>query len=110
MDEVEAINDDKNIAIFGDYDIDGRTLSALINRSKDDRDLAAIGVSFLLIVAVNKSLREQGFFTNRKEPNLFDLLDLVALGTVCDAMQIIGLNGAFVSQRFKNYVNKQMKT
>ncbi len=79
---------------------------AVVNPNRlDERspysNLAAVGVSFLLIVALNKSLREQGFFTNRKEPNLFDLLDLVALGTVCDAMQITGLNRAFVSQGLK---------
>ncbi len=186
---IQAINNNESVAIFGDYDVDGATSSALINRYlrmigmhsityipdrinegyglnsdallqfkkkginlcisvdcgtlgyqpiKDARNfgldiivvdhhlsteklpsavavvnpnrldesspysnLAAVGVSFLLIVALNKSLREQGFFTNRKEPNLFDLLDLVALGTVCDAMQITGLNRAFVSQGLK---------
>jgi len=59
------------------------------------------GVSFLLIVALDRTLREQVFFTNKKEPDLFDLLDLVALGTVCDVMQITGLNRAFVSQGLK---------
>ncbi|MDN5248337.1 MAG: single-stranded-DNA-specific exonuclease RecJ [Wolbachia endosymbiont of Tyrophagus putrescentiae] len=79
---------------------------AVINPNRLDEDspynnLAAVGVSFLLIVALNKSLRERGFFTNKKEPNLFDLLDLVALGTVCDVMQITGLNRVFVSQGLK---------
>ncbi|NUX01591.1 single-stranded-DNA-specific exonuclease RecJ [Wolbachia endosymbiont of Madathamugadia hiepei] len=186
---IRVINNGENIAIFGDYDVDGATSSALINRylraigirsiiyipdrvnegyglnadallqlkkkgvdlcisvdcgtlayqpiedaknfgldiividhhlsteklpsavavvnpnrldeSSPYTNLAAAGVSFLLIVALNKNLREQGFFTNRKEPDLFDLLDLVALGTVCDVMQITGLNRAFVSQGLK---------
>ncbi|MGL9718439.1 MAG: single-stranded-DNA-specific exonuclease RecJ [Wolbachia sp.] len=79
---------------------------AVVNPNRLDENssynnLAAVGVSFLLIVALNKNLREQGFFTNKKEPDLFDLLDLVALGTVCDVMQITGLNRAFVSQGLK---------
>ncbi|WCR58103.1 single-stranded-DNA-specific exonuclease RecJ [Wolbachia endosymbiont of Ctenocephalides felis wCfeJ] len=186
---IRAISNNENIAIFGDYDVDGATSSALINRylrmigvhsiiyipdrvdegyglnvdallqlkkkgidlcisvdcgtlayqpieeakgfgldiividhhlgteklpsavavvnpnrldeSSPYISLAAVGVSFLLVVALNKSLREQGFFTNRKEPDLFNLLDLVALGTVCDVMQITGLNRAFVSQGLK---------
>ncbi|MDM8335471.1 single-stranded-DNA-specific exonuclease RecJ [Wolbachia pipientis] len=72
-----------------------------IDESSPYNNLAAVGVSFLLIVALNKSLREQGFFISKKEPDLFDLLDLVALGTVCDVMQITGLNRAFVLQGLK---------
>ncbi|QKX01375.1 single-stranded-DNA-specific exonuclease RecJ [Wolbachia endosymbiont of Cruorifilaria tuberocauda] len=72
-----------------------------LDESSSYRNLAAVGVSFLLIVALNKRIREHGFFANIKEPNLFDLLDLVALGTVCDAMQITGLNRAFVLQGLK---------
>lgn len=79
---------------------------AIVNPNRLDEsspytNLAAVGVSFLLIVALNRSLREQRFFTNKKEPDLFDLLDLVALGTVCDVMQITGLNRAFVLQGLK---------
>lgn len=186
---IKAINNNENIAIFGDYDVDGATSSALINRylaaigtssiiyipdridegyglnvdallelkksgidlcisvdcgtlayqpiedaknfdldiivvdhhlgteklpsavaivnpnrldeSSPYNNLAAVGVSFLLVVALNKSLRTQGFFAGRKEPDLFDLLDLVALGTVCDVMQITSLNRAFVAQGLK---------
>lgn len=186
---IQAINNSEKIAIFGDYDVDGATSSALINRYMKATDihstiyipdrvdegyglntkallhlkksgidlcisvdcgtlahqpiedaknfgldiividhhlgteklpsaiaivnpnrfdenspynnLAAVGVSFLFVVALNKSLREQGFFVSKKEPDLFNLLDLVALGTVCDVMQITGLNRAFVSQGLK---------
>ncbi|OWZ25313.1 single-stranded-DNA-specific exonuclease RecJ, partial [Wolbachia endosymbiont of Wuchereria bancrofti] len=72
-----------------------------LDESSPYNSLAAVGVSFLLTVALNKSLREQDFFAGKKEPDLFDLLDLVALGTVCDVMQITGLNRAFVSQGLK---------
>jgi single-stranded-DNA-specific exonuclease len=63
--------------------------------------LAAVGVAFLLGAAVVRRLRIQGWFVGRTEPNLLDLLDIVALGTVADVAQIRGLNRAFVAQGLK---------
>ncbi|MEO6151984.1 MAG: single-stranded-DNA-specific exonuclease RecJ [Croceibacterium sp.] len=63
--------------------------------------LAAVGVAFVLAVAVVRTLRARGFFTTRAEPDLLSLLDLVALGTVADVAQIRGLNRAFVAQGLK---------
>src|SRR3546814_16822173 len=60
--------------------------------------LAACGVTFLVIVALNRELRRRGWFTARAEPDLRVLLDLVALGTVCDVVPLSGLNRAFVAQ------------
>lgn len=60
--------------------------------------LAAVGVAFLLAVAVNRELRRQGHFAARPEPDLMALLDLVALGTVCDVVPLTGLNRALVAQ------------
>ncbi len=100
---------------------------AVINPNRIDetfphKNICAATVSFLFAVAVNKTLREIGFFggekTNSafdarmnhvafdgenvaKEPNLLALLDLVALGTVCDVMPLTGLNRALVSQGLK---------
>ncbi len=59
--------------------------------------LAAVGVTFLTVVAVNRELRRRGWYTaGRAEPNLLAWLDLVALGTVCDVVPLVGLNRAFV--------------
>ncbi|SHF93483.1 single-stranded-DNA-specific exonuclease [Kaistia soli DSM 19436] len=59
--------------------------------------LAAVGVSFLAVVAVNRALRRRGWYgESRQEPDLLQWLDLVALGTVCDVVPLIGLNRAFV--------------
>ena len=63
--------------------------------------LAAVGVAFLLIVAVNRGLRDAGWYKDRREPDLMALLDLVALGTVCDVVPLTGLNRAFVTQGLK---------
>ena len=63
--------------------------------------LAAVGVAFVLAVALVRTLRRQGYFEERPEPDLFALLDLVALGTVADVAAIRGLNRAFVAQGLK---------
>jgi len=62
--------------------------------------LAAVGVAFMLAVAVNRALRAEDWYTANgvTEPDLRHLLDLVALGTVCDVVPLKGLNRAFVVQ------------
>ena len=60
--------------------------------------LAAVGVAFLLVVGLNRALREAGRFASRPEPDLMQLLDLVALGTVCDMVPLTGINRALVSR------------
>ena len=63
--------------------------------------LAACGVTFLTLVAVNRALRRDGALAGRAEPDLLGLLDLVALGTVCDVVPLTGLNRALVIQGLK---------
>jgi single-stranded-DNA-specific exonuclease len=63
--------------------------------------LAAVGVTYLFAIAVNRHLRQNGFYANRAEPDLLALLDLVALGTVCDVVKLTGLNRTYVSQGLK---------
>ena len=82
---------------------------ALVNPNRLDEDelaaahghLAAVGVAFLLAVAVVRVLRQCGYFASRPEPDLFSLLDLVALGTVADVAALHGLNRAMVAQGLK---------
>ncbi len=76
---------------------------ALVNPNRlDDTSgqgtLAAVGVVFLFIVAINRLLRDGGWYATHDAPDLLSLLDLVALGTVCDVVPLTGLNRAFVSQ------------
>lgn len=79
---------------------------AVVNPNRVDeivpyRNLAAVGVAFLLVVAVNRELRNRGWFEARVEPDMLSLLDLVALGTICDVMSLTGLNRAYVIQGLK---------
>ena len=63
--------------------------------------LAAVGVAFLLAVGLNRALRQQGWYATREEPDLTRLLDLVALGTICDVVPLTGVNRALVAQGLK---------
>jgi single-stranded-DNA-specific exonuclease len=81
--------------------------TAVINPNRLDESspykyLAAVGVTFLTIVALNQRLKQTGFYEKLPSiPNLLSYLDLVALGTVCDVVPLIGLNRAFVKQGLK---------
>jgi single-stranded-DNA-specific exonuclease len=88
---------------------------ALINPNRLDESelgaahghLAAVGMAFLLGVALIRELRGRGFFAGRDEPKLIDLLDLVALGTVADVARLHTLNRAFVTQGLKVMAARQ---
>jgi single-stranded-DNA-specific exonuclease len=61
------------------------------------KELAAVGVTFALVMALRRRLREQGRFgAGRAEPNLKEALDLVALGTVADVVPLTGANRILV--------------
>jgi single-stranded-DNA-specific exonuclease len=85
--------------------------AAIINPNRFDEHidasahghLAAVGVAFLLCVALNRALRGTHF----GEVDLLDLLDVVALGTVCDVVPLTGLNRAFVTQGLKVMARRQ---
>ncbi|MCC6598893.1 MAG: single-stranded-DNA-specific exonuclease RecJ [Alphaproteobacteria bacterium] len=64
--------------------------------------LAAVGVVFMTCVAVNAKLRDLGFYKERNlgEAPLTSFLDLVALGTVCDMVPLVGVNRLLVRQGF----------
>lgn len=81
--------------------------AAVVNPNRLDDDsglgtLAAVGVVFLLLIALNRRLRQSGWFAGEgSEPDLLRLLDLVALGTVCDVAPLTGLNRVLVAQGLK---------
>ncbi|MBI28332.1 MAG: single-stranded-DNA-specific exonuclease RecJ [Pelagibacteraceae bacterium] len=86
------VSEDKFPIIFG-----------LINPNRYDennnlQDLAAVGVTFIFLVALRRKLREENYYkkNNLKEHNLTSYLDLVALGTVCDVVPLKNINRSFV--------------
>ena len=81
---------------------------AVVNPNRQDENagyeyLAGVGVTFLFAVSLCRELRNNGYFTakNIPEPDLIGMLDVVALGTVCDVVPLVGLNRAFVKQGLK---------
>lgn len=81
--------------------------AAVVNPNRLDEtsphgQLAAVGVTFLLIVALNRALRDAYWFgEGHAEPDLRSWLDLVALGTVCDVVPLTDVNRALVTQGLK---------
>ena len=72
--------------------------TALVNPNRPDDIsglgyLCAAGVTFMVLVAVSRALRQRG---ETNLPDLLKLLDLVALATICDVVPLTGLNRAFV--------------
>ncbi len=94
-----------DVVVIDHHQADERLPDAVVvnpNRLDDLSELghlAAVGVTFLTVVAVNRILRGRGFWSDaRPEPDLLDLLDLVSLGTVADVVPLKGLNRAFVAK------------
>jgi single-stranded-DNA-specific exonuclease len=85
--------------------------NAVVNPNRFDETfeykyLAAVGVAFFTTIAVRSKLRDAGYFKDKEEVNLMKYLDLVALGTVCDVMNLKGINRAFVAQGLKLINNR----
>ncbi|PHS22926.1 MAG: single-stranded-DNA-specific exonuclease RecJ [Robiginitomaculum sp.] len=79
---------------------------ALVNPNRPDDTsgqgvLAAAGVVFVLLAALNREARTRGQFKNRDEPDLIALADIAALGTICDVASLTGFNRALVAQGLK---------
>ncbi|ELR66211.1 Single-stranded-DNA-specific exonuclease RecJ [Photobacterium marinum] len=64
------------------------------------KSLCGVGVAFYLMLALRAELRQNNWFENQgiAEPNLAELLDLVALGTVADVVALDGNNRILVHQ------------
>ncbi|GAB7261240.1 single-stranded-DNA-specific exonuclease RecJ [Dickeya ananatis] len=94
--------------VVTDHHLPGDTLPAaeamvnpnLVDCAFPSKALAGVGVAFYLMMALRARLRESGWFTERRlaEPNLAELLDLVALGTVADVVPLDANNRILVAQ------------
>ncbi len=60
------------------------------------KGLCAAGVAFMFMGALRRSLREKNYFADRDEPDMRDLLDIVAIATVADMVPMVGLNRVLV--------------
>lgn len=105
---LDAVRGAADIIVLDHHKIEGPppSIVATVNPSRlDDTSglslLCAAAVAFLTAVATVRALRRQGCFAQRSEPDLFGLLDLVALATVCDVMPLVGVNRALVCQGLK---------
>ena len=80
--------------------------AALVNPNRADCAsgqgvLAAAGVTFVLLAALNREARRRGLFAARAEPDLRQWLDLAALGAICDVTSLTGFNRALAAQGLK---------
>ena len=113
-----AVSQGLDVIVLDHHEAEARLpkIYAVVNPKRLDEDddypylkyLAAVGVVFMTVVAVNRELRRRGFYgTACTEPDLKKRLDLVALGTVCDVVPLLGLNRAFVRQGLKIAAGRQ---
>ncbi len=92
--------------IITDHHLPGAELpaaAAIVNPNQPDchfesKHLAGVGVAFYLLSGVRAELRARGWFDSRSEPNLAEWLDLVALGTIADVVQLDQNNRRLVSE------------
>jgi single-stranded-DNA-specific exonuclease len=81
-------------------------VAALVNPNRPDcrsgqGQLAAAGVTFVLLAALNREARRRGLFAEQREPDLRQWLDLAAMGAICDVTQLTGFNRALAAQGLK---------
>jgi single-stranded-DNA-specific exonuclease len=103
---VEAANRLGIAVIVTDHHLPGSELpraAAIVNPNQPgcafpSKSLAGVGVMFYVMLALRAELRKRGAFAGKEEPNLGDLLDLVALGTVADVVPLDFNNRVLVTQ------------
>ena len=106
VDGVRAANERGIAVLVTDHHLPGDELpeaACIINPNQPgctfpSKHLAGVGVAFYLMLAVRGELRARGAFDTRPEPNLTELLDLVALGTVADLVRLDDNNRILVEQ------------
>ncbi len=106
---VEGVDEANRLGIqvlITDHHLPGDELpdaAAIVNPNQPgcdfpSKNIAGVGVMFYLMLALRAELRTRGAFISKKEPNLANLLDLVALGTVADVVRLDDNNRILVQQ------------
>src|SRR6267378_2752971 len=106
---VEAARQAGIEVLITDHHLPGAELpraAAIVNPNQPgcvfpSKSLAGVGVMFYVMLALRAELRKRGAFTGKEEPNLGDVLDLVALGTVADVVPLDFNNRVLVAQGLK---------
>jgi single-stranded-DNA-specific exonuclease len=108
LQKAKDIGLDVIVADHHQMSLDAPVTAALINPNHPEDtsglgQLAAVGVTFFLLVGLNRHLRDQGYYKSRavQPPDLMNLLDLVALGTICDVVPLTGINRVLATQGLK---------
>lgn len=104
-----AVSEGVDIVVLDHHQMDGPPPAgavATINPNRPDdrsglKELSAVGVAFMAVIALTRALRERGWFKTRGEPDLTRLLDLAALGLVCDVMPMTGVARVLTAQGLK---------
>ena len=80
----------------------GSPLSIINPKLKGDtsnlNNLCTAGLVFLFVIGLNRELRKKNFFKNKEETNLKELLDIVAVGTICDLVPLHNENRLLVKK------------
>lgn len=104
LEEARKLGMDTVVIDHHQADVALPTAVAVVNPNRADDlsglgHLAAVGLVFVTLVALNRELRKREFWNAaRSEPDLLSLLHMVALGTVADVVPLKGLNRAFVAK------------
>ena len=100
LNKIDIIVIDHHVGEINIPDVHGLINPNQLNEDNNQKYLAAVGVTFLFLVALRRKLNNNNYYklNNFEKHNLTLLLDLVALGTVCDVVPLIDLNRAFVKK------------
>ncbi len=90
-------------------------VNSIINPNRFDdnsnyKDFAAVGVTFLFLMALRREIRNSKLFSLVKEPNLMSYLDLVALGTICDIVNISKYNRSLVKKGLELIIQRKNRS
>ncbi len=90
-------------------------VNSIINPNRFDennnyKDFAAVGVTFLFLMALRKLIRDSNYFSTISEPNLMSYLDLVAVGTICDIVNIKNYNRSLVKKGLELIIKRHNKS
>ncbi|MEM9705802.1 MAG: single-stranded-DNA-specific exonuclease RecJ [Pseudomonadota bacterium] len=107
----EAAGDGLKVIVIDHHQMSGAPPEgalAVVNPQRSDDNsgleaLSAAGLAFITAVAINRDLRQKGWYeqNGRAEPKLVSLLDLTALGLVCDVMPMTGVGRVLTAQGLK---------